>query len=213
MSLSELVTWGEPMPRTPTTRRRLISRAALATLTGLLVVAGIGCGGDDDGEDAGTDPTAAETTTTSPTTAPLTPEEEAKAVYLELVEVVYDVMTSNPDPEAPELSRLATDPLLGTLRDSLTTMQAEHHIVQRGDRTTQEVHSVTVNSPTEASMRACSVGNDTTVDRDDGSVVSGGDISTRLLDVSLTRPQAGGSWQVSDIATVEVFEGEVACPR
>jgi hypothetical protein len=203
------------MPRTPTTRRRCpFTRALLATLTGLLVVAGIACGGDDDDHgNAGTDPTAAETTTTPSTTAPLTPEEEAKAVYLDLVEVVYDVMTSTPDPEASELNRLATDPLLGTLRDSLTTMQAEHHVVQRGDRTTQEVLSVTVNSPTDASMRACSVGNDTTVDRDDGSVVSGGDVSTRLLNVSLTRPQAGGAWQVSDIATVEVFDGEVSCPQ
>ena len=54
------------MPRKPKTRRRPVTRVALATLTVLLVVAGVACGGDDDdGGETGTGATAAETTTTS----------------------------------------------------------------------------------------------------------------------------------------------------
>jgi hypothetical protein len=199
------------MPRTPTSRRRSLTRAAVATLTGLLVVSGIACGGDDDhGEETGTDPTAAETTTTSPTTAQLTAEEEAKAVYLELVEVVYRLLTTNPDPDDPELARLATDPVLANFRDTLTSMRTENHIVQRGDRTSQEVLSTALRDPTTAVLRVCSVGNDTRVDRDDGSVVSNG-FSTRLLEVVVISHQ--GTWTVSEIGTVQVFEGEAECPE
>jgi hypothetical protein len=199
------------MPRTPTTRRRRPFRsAALATLTGLLVVAGVACGGDDDdGRETGTDPTAAETTTTSPTTAPLTPEEEAKAVYLELVDVVYRLLTTNPDPDDPELQRLAIDPALSNLRDSLATAQAENHAVQPGPRTSHNVISVVAESSTRAVLRDCSVGNDTTVDVDDGTVVSQG-LSTRVLEATLER--RNGQWVVSDVATVELFDGEVTCP-
>jgi hypothetical protein len=199
------------MPRTPTTRRRrLLARVAVATLTGLLVVSGIACSGDhDDGDETGTDPTAADTTT-PPTTSPVTPEEEAKAVYLELVDVVYRLLTTNPDPDDPELARLATDPVLANFRDSLTSMRTENHIVQRGDRTSQEVLSTSLRDPTTAVLRVCSVGNDTRVDRDDGSVVSDG-FSTRLLEVVVISLQ--GTWTVSEIGTVQVFEGEAECPE
>jgi hypothetical protein len=197
------------MPRTPTRRRRPFIRAALATLTGLLVVAGVACGGDDDdGEQTGTDQPAAETTT-SPTTARLTPEEEAKATYLELVDVVYRLLTTDPDPDDSDLARLATEPVLANFRDSLTTMRAENHIVERGDQTSQEVLEISIESDT-ATLQVCSVGNDRTVDRDDGSVVEEG-VSARFADVTLVRGP-DGSWQVSDIATTQVFNGESACP-
>jgi hypothetical protein len=198
------------MPRTPTSRQRPFHRAALATLTGLLVVAGIACGGDDDdGEETGTDPTA-ETTTTPSTTASLTPEEEAEAAYLELVEVVYTLLTTNPDPDDPDLVRLATDPVLSEFRDSLSTMRAEHHLVERGDQTTQRVLSVAATSANSAVLRACSIGNDRTIDQDDGSVVDEG-ASASLVDVALNRA-SGADWQVSDITAVQVFEGQVECP-
>jgi hypothetical protein len=197
------------MPRALTTRqRRPFTGVLLATLTGLLVVVGIACGGDDDdGEETGADPTAAETTTPPPTTAP--PEEEAKAVYLELVAVVYRLLTTNPDPDDPELQRLAIDPALSNLRDSLATAQAENHVVQPGPRTSHNVMSVVAESSTRAVLRDCSVGNDTTVDVDDGTVVSQG-LSTRVLEATLER--RNGQWVVSDVATVELVDGEVTCP-
>jgi hypothetical protein len=199
------------MPRTPTTRRRrpfARARTALALLAVLTVAAAMACGGDDD-EETGTDPTAAETTTTPPTAAELTPEEEAKATYLELVDVVYRLLTTNPDPDDSDLARLATEPVLGNFRDSLATMRAENHIVERGDQTSQQVLEISIESGT-ATLQVCSVGNDRTVDRDDGSVVDQG-VSARLADVTLVRG-ADGSWQVSDIATTQVFDGETACP-
>jgi hypothetical protein len=199
------------MPRTPTSRRRPVTRAALATLTGLLVLAGVACGGDDEGEEAGTDQTAAETTTTSPTTAPLTPEEEAKATYLEFVDVVYELLTTDPNPDDPDLQRLAVDPVLGDLTDNLATMQAENHIVERGDQTRQEVLGVSVLSGEAATIKVCSVGNDRTIDRDDGAVVDEG-MSARIVDVSLLR-SADGTWQVSELATTQIFDGAVECPR
>jgi hypothetical protein len=199
------------MPRTPTTRRRRpFARAGLATVAALLVVCGIACGGDDDeGEETGTEQTAAETTT-PPTTSSVTPEEEAKAVYLELVEVAYTLLTSNPDPDDPDLARLATDPVLADFRDSLTTMRAENHIVERGDRSSQEVLDILVNAD-GATLQVCSIGNDRTIDRDDGSVIDEGS-SARLADVTLVRGP-DGTWQVSSIATTQVFSGELACPR
>jgi hypothetical protein len=198
------------MPRTPTSRRRPVTRAALATLTGVLVVVGIACGGDDDdGGDSGTNQTGAETTTTSPTTAPLTPEEEAKAVYLEFVDVVNRLLTTAPDPDSPDLARLATDPVLGRLRDSLTTLRAENHIWQPGPRSSHLVMSVVPTEDGSAVLRDCYVGNDTRIDQDDGSVVSEG-LTTEVLEVRLG--QVDGDWFVRDIATVQSFDGEVQCP-
>jgi hypothetical protein len=182
----------------------------LATVTGLLVLVGVACGDDDDGEETGTGTTAAEATTTSPRTASLRPEEEAKAVYLELVDVVYTLLTTNPDPDDPDLVRLATEPVLSEFKDSLSTMRAEHHLVERGDRTTQRVLSVAATSANSALLRACSIGNDRTIDQDDGSVVDEG-ASASLVDVALTRA-SGANWQVSNITAVQVFEGQLECP-
>jgi hypothetical protein len=199
------------MPRTPTTRRRrLLTRLAVTALTGLLVVSGIACGGDDDdGDETGTDPTAADTTT-PPTTTPLTPEDEAEAVYLEFVDVVNRLLTTAPDPDSADLTRLATDPVLGRLRENLTTLQTEHHIWQPGPRSSHEVMSVVADDDGTVVLRDCYVGNDTRVDQDDGSVVSSG-LTTEVLEVRID--EVDDQWFVRDITTAESFDGEVQCPR
>ena len=200
------------MARTPTTRRRgLVRRAGLTLLCGTVVVAVIACGGGDDDEDAGTDPTAEDTTTSPPTTEPASPEEEARAVYLEFVEVVYGLLTTDPDPDAPALQRVAVDPVLGSLKDNLATMRAEHHIVERGDQTRHEILDVTLDSAGSASLEVCSTGNDRTLDRDDGSIVDEG-MSARFVDVSLVRG-SDGVWRVSELATRQIFDGALECPR
>jgi hypothetical protein len=165
------------------------------------------CGG---GDDAPEDDARATTTVDPTTTIQLTPEEEAEAVYLELFDTVMRLLTTDQDPDDPDLARLAMDPVLGNFRDSLTTMQAENHIVQRGTRTSQTVMSVEMTAPDTALLRACSVGNDTTVDQDDGSITDQG-LSTRVVEVTIR--SSGGEWKVSDIATVERFEGDVPCPE
>jgi hypothetical protein len=198
------------MPRTPTTRRRrLLARVAVTALAGLLVVSGIACSGDhDDGDETGTDPTAADTTT-PPTTSPVTPEEEAKAVYLELVDLVERLTAESPDPDDPALATLAVDPVLGDLRDSLTTLRSENQIWQVGDRTSHSVYSAEINGQGQALLKDCVIENDVLVDRDDGSVVRTTPTTTR--DVLVTLTDAGGRWAVAEVQTIQVHQGEVAC--
>ena len=172
----------------------------------MALTAAAACGGGDDPPE---DDARATTTIDPTTTTQLTPEEEAEAVYLELFDTVMRLLTTDPNPDDPELARLATDPVLGNFRDSLSTMQAENHIVQRGARTSQTVLSVETSSSDTVLLRACSVGNDTTIDQDDGSIVDQG-LSTRLVEVTVR--SSDGEWKVSDIATIERFEGEVPCP-
>jgi hypothetical protein len=209
MSLLDPRLWGEPMSRTPTTRRCLFTRAALATLAGLLVVAGVACGGDDDdGDETGTDPTAAETTTTPSTTAPLTPEEEAKAVYLEFVDVVNRLLTTSPDPNDPDLHRLAVEPVLSTIRDGTTTQQAENQLWQLGDRTSHDVGTAERTSE-GMRLRDCLVENDVLIDQDDGRVVQTTPLTTRDLEVVLVESASG--WAVASIETTRKLDGEVSC--
>jgi hypothetical protein len=210
MSLLEPVTWGEPMPRTPTTRRgRPANRAALAALTGLLVVSGMACGDDDDDGETGTDATAAETTTTTPTADPLTPEEEAKAVYLEFVEVVDRLVTESPDPDDPALAELAVDPVLSDVRDSLTTLAAENQVWQAGDRSSHAVYEARIDTSGNAVLRACVVENDVLVDRDNGLLVREPPLTTRDLRVTVVRTDAG--WAVSSVDTTRAMDGEAEC--
>lgn len=190
-------------------RRNLARRALMLPAAAILAVAGACGGGDDDPDDdtQGTTTTADATTTT---TTELTPEEEAEAVYLEFVEVVYRLLTTWPDPNDPDLERLAIEPVLGRTRDSLSTMRAENHIVEKGSRTSQHVLSSAITESGTARLRVCSVGNDVTIDQDDGKVVDEG-LSTYLLEVTVESD--GGQWKTSDIATIERFDGEVTCPE
>lgn len=191
-------------------RRDRACRVAVLCAAAALTLAAA-CGGDDSDDDAGSSSTTeASDTTAPPTTAPPTPEEAAKAVYLEFVDTVNRLLRSGPDPDDADLAQLATDPVIGTLRDSLTTMQAEHHIVEPGPRTSHRVMSAALRGSDEVVLRDCSVGNDTLVDQDDGSVVDQG-LSTRVLEVTLTLVDR--QWRVSAIATIERFDGEVPCPE
>ena len=191
----------------PTARRHhLLRRAATLVAVVALTAAGACGSGDDASEDD-----ARATTTVDPTTTTtqLTPEEEAEAVYLEFVDTVMRLLTTEPDPADADLEQLAIDPLLGRIRDNLATMRAENHVVHRGERTSQQVMSAAVDSLTSVVLQVCDVGNDTTIDRDDGAIVDDG-LSTRLLEVTVT--SHSDKWFVSDIVTVERFSGEVPCP-
>jgi hypothetical protein len=168
------------------------------------------CGDDEGEETGGSTTTASETTTTSPPTTAPTREEQVEAAYLEFVDVVMRLLTTDPDPEDPDLARMAIEPILGRTRDSLSTMRAEHHIVQTGPRTSQRVMSIELREPDVAIVRACSVGNDRRIDQDDGSVVSQG-LSTRVLEATVVL--AEGRWVVSDVGTQVRLDGEVPCPN
>ena len=191
-------------------RLRRLTRPAAMMGVAVSLTFGAACGYDASGDDSSDDssrPTTDEATTTSTT---LTPEEAAKATYLEFVETVDRLLTTDPDPDDPDLARLAIDPVLGTVRDSLTTMQAENHLVERGARTSHRVLSVVSDGADVAVLRDCSVGNDTTIDQDDGSIVAEG-LSTRVLEVMLDLVDE--QWRVSSISTVERLDGEVPCPE
>jgi hypothetical protein len=178
-----------------------------------MVALAAGCGGDgsDESTTATTTTGPPETTTTTPPTTVLTPEEEAEAAYLELVDTVYRLVTTGPDPGDPELARLATEPALGRVRDTLTTMQAENYIARRGPRTSQRVMSADLEETGEATLRVCDVGNDTTIDKDDGSIVDEG-LTTRVLEATVVQTD-DGEWKVKEIGTRVKMDGEVACPE
>jgi hypothetical protein len=200
--------WGPWM--VSTRQRQVLALLAIP----VMVTGALGCaGGDGADEDARTDPEAEETTTTAAASSSppstLTPEEAAEATYLELVELLYEMPSTNPDPDDPNLARLATDPVLSEIRENLTTMQAENHVVERGDSTTQEIRTVTLDSNGSAVVTVCSIGNDRVVDQDDGTVIEEGTSAT-LAEVTVVRHDDG--WQVSDITALEVYEGRLECP-
>ena len=190
----------------PTARRHHLLRRAATLVTVVALTAAGACGG---GDDAPEDDARATTTVDPTTTIQLTPEEEAEAVYLEFVDTVYRLLTEGPDPDDPHLERLATEPVLGRTRDSLTTMQAENHIVEKGPSTSQQVLS-SAGEVNTVTLRACSVGDDVIIDQDDESVVDEG-LSAYLLEITVKSD--GDQWKVSDIATVERFDGRLTCPE
>jgi hypothetical protein len=186
---------------------------ALACAVATLALAAACGGGDDEPEEGSPSSTTttapSDPTTTSPPTTALTAEEEAKAVYLEFVDTVTRLGTTDPNPDDPELARLASDPVLGDVRDSLTTQRAENQVWQVGNRTSHEVLSTTLDGASTAVLIACAVENDTLIDRDDGSVVRTVPLATRTLEVTVTR--FTGRWTVSDVATRKRVDGEVPC--
>ena len=196
-----------------TDRGHTRGRRALALVAGLAVVAApagmAACGVDDQDEPSTSPTTSSETTTTPSTTAPLSPEEEAKAVYLEFVDVVERLISTEPDPDDPDLNRLATDPVLGELRDNLGTLRAENHRVTIGPRTSHQVLTTSSEGSSTVIIRECYVGNDTTTDLDDGSIVDQG-LSTRVVEGTVVK--ASDAWVVSEVATLEILDGEVPCP-
>lgn len=187
--------------------RRRMPGLAVGTALGIVAVLGA-CGGDGDAA-ADEEPRLGETTALAPTTAPLSPVEQAEAAYLELIEVMYRLLTTGPDPSDPELARLATDPVLGHFRDSLATMRAENQIVERGDRTKQTIIDTSMVSSNIVSMQVCAIGNDRTIDRDDGRTVNVG-LSARQADVSLIQA-ASMSWKVRDITTRAIYSDKSEC--
>jgi hypothetical protein len=164
------------------------------------------CGG---GDDAPEDDARATTTVDPTTTIQLTPEEEAEAVYLEFVDTVMRVVTTEPNPDDPDFERLAIDPVLGKTRDNIATMQAENHVVEVGPRTSHRVLSTVLTGSSTVSIRACDVADDRTVDLDDGSVVVEGLVS-RLVEAKVEVDE--DAWKVSDLVTLERFSGEASCP-
>lgn len=191
----------------PTARRHhLLRRAATLVAVVALTAAGACGGGDDASEDD-----ARATTTVDPTTTTtqLTPEEEAEAVYLEFVDTVMRVVTTEPNPDDPDFERLAIDPVLGKTRDNIATMQAENHVVEVGPRTSHRVLSTVLIGSSTVSIRACDVADDRTVDLDDGSVVVEGLVS-RLVEAKIEVDE--DAWKVSDLVTLERFSGEASCP-
>jgi hypothetical protein len=181
---------------------------ALALLAVLSVAAAMACGGDDDdGQDAGSDPTVTQTTTPA-TSASLTPEDEAKATYLEFVDVVNRLLTTSPDPNDPDLHRLAVEPVLSTIRDGTTTQQAENQLWQLGDHTSHDVGPAERTSE-GMELRDCLVENDVLIDQDDGRVVQTTPLTTRDLEVVLVESASG--WAVASIETTRKLDGEVSC--
>ena len=194
-----------------TDRGHTRGRRALALVARLAVVAALAgmaaCGGDDEPSTSPT--TSSETTTTPSTTAPLSPEEEAKAVYLEFVDVVERLVTHDPNPDDPALAELAIDPVLSTMRDSVTTLRSENQVWQQGDRNSHQVFEQQMDGDSRVVLQDCLVENDVLIDRDSGAVVETQPLATRTLEVGMARQ--GNSWVVATIDIVDEVAGEVPC--
>jgi hypothetical protein len=186
--------------------RRLTRPAALMGVAAALTF-GAACGDDAGGDDSdeSSPSTTVDATTTSTT---VTPEEAAKATYLEFVETVDRLVTTNPDPDDPDLGRLAVEPVLGTTRDNLTTMRSENQIWIAGGHTSHRVTSVELTGLERAVVLDCNVEDDKLVDRDDETTVRTA-ASTRILQATLVLQ--GGAWAVSTVETLESFDGAVPC--
>jgi hypothetical protein len=167
---------------------------------------GPACGDDASGEDS--DDSSSTTTDEATTTTALTPEEAAKATYLEFVATVDRLVTTDPDPDDPELAELAIDPVLGKTRDNLTTMQSENQIWIAGDNTSHRVTSVELAGLERAVLLDCNVEDDRLVDRDDGTTVRTAS-STRTLQATLVLH--GGAWAVSSVETLDSLDGVAPC--
>jgi hypothetical protein len=118
-------------------------------------------------------------------------------------------VSTAPDPDDADLARLAVEPVLGDIRDRLTTQRAENQLWEPGERTSHQVLSVEMNGPGTAVLRDCVVEDDTLLDGDDGSVVRTTALTTRIVHATLKL--VDGEWAVSVIGTVDKFDGEVPC--
>src|SRR5580765_6778207 len=106
------------------------------------VVALTACSGGGGGTAAApTTTTTTAPTATQPTTTTLSQEEQVKQAYLAYWQTI-DRLSAAPDPDDPELSHQATEPLLSFLRDDFATRAAQGRTTRYPDDPALNSHDV-----------------------------------------------------------------------
>lgn len=175
-------------------------------IAGLCLLAA--CSGGGSSSAAKTTTTVSSTTTTTPApTSTTTPEDAVKQAYLDYWKMIDRILAA-PDPNDPEISQRAADPLFSSLRDQLTTSKAtgHHTSVPQGNTNTHRIDSVQVTGAS-AQVTECFV--DGRVEfGPNGEVVDGATV-TKVGHASLTL--SADQWKVADIRFDQRTPGVSGC--
>jgi hypothetical protein len=190
-------------PKRWTGRASMSAVGALIAIVALLLTA---CSGSDSrATPTSTDP---EVTSAPPTTSPSTPEGEVLAAYQEFWQVWLRA-NNPPNPNYPDLAKVATGLELGTVRTAIqksvdegtfTTLPTGSHY-----RHQAEVKQINGN---EASVQDCAIDDSQIIQTVSGAIVNG-DVVTQLLVSSVVRSNA--VWQVTNVQEQAKWRGAVPC--
>jgi hypothetical protein len=174
---------------------------------GLLVIAACSGGGGGSAAPTTTSSHASTTTTTQATTTTTTVEDAVKTAYLAYWRMA-DRLLAAPDPNDPELTELAAEPLLSSLKDQLATSAAtgHHTSVPPGRVATHRVDSVSV-TQNSASLTECFV--DGRVEFGPNGEVIDDALVTKTGDATMTLVL--DAWKVTDIRFVSRSPGVSGC--
>lgn len=173
---------------------RLLALVAVAAC-----VVPLACGGDDDDAD---DPPRTSAPAAPTTTSPESEVESAYLAYWDTVARLY----SEPDPDSPEISKVATDPARSTLVQTLEDLSTARHSIELGPDYAHRVSEISVDADS-ARLSDCTV--------DDASLVDGSGVVLReatvttALNVDLVR--VGQAWRVREIHPIQDWEGATTC--
>jgi len=175
-------------------------------MAGLCLLAACSGGGSGSATKSTTTVSSTTTTTVAVTTT-TTPEDAVKQAYLDYWKMA-DRLLATPDPNDPEITQRAADPLLSSLRDQLATNRStgHHTTVPSGNTNTHRIDAVDVTG-TSAQLTECFV--DGRVEfGPNGEVVDDATV-TKVGHASLS--QVAGQWKVSDIRFDQRTPGVGTC--
>jgi hypothetical protein len=183
-----------------------MSRAGLGAAAVVLLATAGACSGGGGGRDAVGTTTTTTTSSTSTTTTTLSQEDQVKQAYLAYWQMV-DRLIAVPNPRDSELPERATDPLLASLRDDLTTRAAEERSTRApvNSKYQHKIRSASLDGDT-ATVSDCYV--DDRVQYNGEGVVLNDRVSTVHATATLTRSNV---WRVSDVQTERVGDASVGC--
>ena len=188
-----------------------VKRVWIAALAGVVLVAGVACGGDD-GEEESTGSTAS-STTPAPTTT-LDEEtrkvEAAKAAYLAYWDAYMRATAEPVNPQLPAMQDLMTGDHQRVVTRDLEDRRAKGEATRLPptSRLEHEILSADLQADGSVHITECEV-NDAIVYNVASGVVINDDIVTKLATATLV--DEGGRWKVADSTVVRRWPGAVSC--
>ena len=130
-----------------------------------------------------------------------------EAAFAEFAAVLKD-QASEPNPEDERLDALLVDPLLARVRTNLAERRDANQVYEVSPESRDDLLSVAVGGDGTATAEICSVTADRLVDEDSGVTIQEGTFTLRA-EASFRRQD--GRWMVSDLATIESWDGVRQC--